>query len=139
MDSEIIEADFQQYYNLELESLIRTNFPRYCRLLLQLPFEARFVQKYCKSKDWDWDKETQSRILHALDTISCQLSNMIKKKSEPLRKPDEQFQPDYVKKAKAEARRIGQEEAEVSQKEVKDMQIFWESYNNRVRKSDDGD
>ena len=80
-------------------------FKRFCRLLVNLPIESRFMKKYIPSKDWDFDKETQSRILLMLDVISCQLSNMFKKKGIKPRKPDEQFQPDYVKEAKKEAKK----------------------------------
>lgn len=54
------------------------------------------------TKDWDFDKETQSRILASLEVISCQLANMHKKKSAKKIKPGPQFQPDYVKDAKEE-------------------------------------
>ncbi|MBR5495299.1 MAG: hypothetical protein IKV71_06705, partial [Psychrobacter sp.] len=67
-DFEIIEADFQQYYNIDVSTL---GFQRYARLLINLPLEARFIKKYVPSKDWDFDKETQSRILMMLDVISC--------------------------------------------------------------------
>lgn len=63
------------------------------------------MKKYIPSKDWDFDKETQSRILMMLDVISCQLSNMFKKKGVKPRKPSEQFQPDYVRDAKKEVKK----------------------------------
>ena len=99
-DFEIIEADFQQFYNIDVSTL---RFQRFARLLINLPLEARFIKKYVPSKDWDFDKETQSRILMMLDVISCQLSNIFKKKSAKPKKPAEQFQPDYVKQAKKDA------------------------------------
>lgn len=76
--------------------------------------------------------------MQALNIISCQLSNMTMKKGKSPRKPEEQFQPDYVKKAKSEARNAEQKNAETSREEIEEMQKFWENYNNRVRKSNDG-
>lgn len=99
-DFEIIEADFQQYYGLDV---ISVKFRRFARLLLNLPVTSRFIQKYTPSKDWDFDKETRSRILMELDIISCQISNLFKKKGAKARKPDKQFQPKYVEQAKKDA------------------------------------
>lgn len=138
MDAEIIEADFQQYYHLELWPLIRSKFARYCRLLLHLPLESRFVQKYCESKDWDWDKEVQSRILHELNAISCQLSNMLRKEGKAPRKMDEQFQPDYVKKAKEKTRQTKPGQAAYSKEDMEEIKKFWANYNSTAKRMDDG-
>lgn len=137
LEFEIIEADFQQYYGLELESLLRYDFARYCRLLLHLPFESRFIQAHCTSKDWDWDKEVQSRILHALDTISCQLANIVKKEGRSPAKPRPQFQPDYVKKAKETAERSKQI-IQMSSDELEDMEQFWQEYNHNTKRLESG-
>lgn len=125
-DFEIVDADFQQFYNLDVSKL---GFRRFARLLVNLPFESRFVRKYLPSKDWDWDKETQSRILLMLDTISCQLSNIFKKKHNKIREPDEQFQPDYVKKAKKD---VIEEKKEVNKDIQKDLKELFEKKNNKV-------
>lgn len=127
-DFEIIEADFQQYYNLDIASL---GFQRYARLLSNLPIESRFVQKYLPSKDWDWDKEVQSRILQMLDIISCHLVNMRRKKGTKAIKPSEQFQPDYVKKAKND---IKKEAKKVAKEEQKYLSALFEKKNNKVNK-----
>lgn len=132
MDATIIEADFQQYYGLELDLIFRQNFPRFCRLLLHLPFESRFIQKYSETKDWSWDKEVQSQILHALDVISCQLANMTKKEGRTPAKPQPQLQPDYVKKAKVDNQRRQRQKDAVSVDELNEMRQFWATYNNRA-------
>lgn len=88
------------------------------------------MQKYIPSKDWDWDKETRSRILMELDLISCQLSNMFKKKGTKPRKPEEQFQPDYVKEAKKEVQ--GQKKV-VNEEAQKDLAEIFEKRNNKVK------
>lgn len=89
------------------------------------------MMKYVPSKDWDWDKEVQSRILMQLDVLSCQLSNMFRKKGVKPRKPAEQFQPDYVKEAKKQAKYHKKEEDEDTQKEL--AEIF-EKHNNHIKK-----
>lgn len=127
-DYEIIEADFQQYYNLDIASL---KFRRYARLLVNLPMESRFVQKYLPSKDWDWDKEVQSRILQMLDIISCHLVNMHRKKGTKAIKPSEQFQPDYVKDAKKMAKESKRETAKIEQE---DLAAIFEARNKDVKK-----
>lgn len=82
------------------------------------------------SKDWDFDKETQSRILLMLDVISCQLSNLFKKKGTKPRKPSDQFQPDYVKEAKESAEKMKKEWSEEAQK---DLAEIFEKRNNQVK------
>lgn len=127
-DFEIIEADFQQFYNLDVSSL---GFQRYARLLLNLPIESRFVQKYSPFRDWDWDKEVQSRILQMLDLISCHLVNMHRKKGTKPVKVGEQFQPDYVKEAKKEIKAGKKESAKEAQE---DLAKIFEKRNSKVKK-----
>ena len=88
------------------------------------------MKKYVPSKDWDFDKETQSRILMTLDVISCQLSNLFKKKGAKPRKPSDQFQPDYVKEAKESAEKMKKEWGEEAQK---DLAEIFEKRNNQVK------
>ena len=129
-DYEIIEADFQQYYNLDIASL---KFRRYARLLVNLPIESRFVQKYLPSKDWDWDKEVQSRILQMLAIISCHLVNMHRKKGTKALKPSEQFQPDYVREAKNMAK---ENKRETAKREQEDLAAIFEARNNNINRLD---
>lgn len=79
------------------------------------------MKKYVPSKDWDFDKETQSRILMMLDVISCQLANVFKKKNAKPRKPADQFQPDYVKEAKKEAQRQKKESLQQDQSDLAEI------------------
>ena len=127
-DYEIIEADFQQYYTLNIATL---GFCRYARLLMNLRVESRFMQKYLPFKDWGWDKEMQSRILQMLDVIACQLANMHRKKGSKAIKPQDQFQPDYVKEAKKQAKEKQRESIIESQK---DLAEIFESRNKNVKK-----
>lgn len=127
-DFEIIEADFQQYYNLDIASI---KFQRYARLLINLPMESRFFQKYSPLKDWNWDKEVQSRILQMLEIIFCTIANMHRKKgAKPLR-PNEQFQPDYVKKAKIAAKK---EAKGLAKEDRETLAAIFEKKNDKVKK-----
>ena len=65
-----------------------------------------------------------------LDVISCQISNMNKKKGAKPRKPDEQFQPDYVKEAKKDAKKQKKEDSIEAQK---DLAEIFENRNNKVK------
>ena len=130
-DFEIIEADFQQYYNLDVGCI---KFQRYARLLVNLPAESRFVQKYSPFKDWNWDKEVQSRILQMLDLISCHLVNMHRKKGTKALKVGDQFQPEYVSEAKKDAKKHKKESAIEDQEELANI---FEKRNKNVKKLED--
>lgn len=68
-----------------------------------------------------------------LDVISCQLTNLTKKKGAVPRNPDEQFQPDYVKEAKAavESKRKGR--VKLDDGDLAEMADFWHKRNPKVR------
>ena len=132
-DFEIIEADFQQFYHLNLSKLLRHEFCRCTRLLLNLPEESRFIRKYSPFKDWDWDKEIQSQILRSIDSISVMLYNSFKGKGKSRAKRPELVQPDYVKEAKKEA------EAERNKRKAEHINLdslkeIFENRNNKVKK-----
>ena len=131
VDFDIVEADFQQYYNLDVSTL---KFQRYARLLINLPTESRTMQKYSAFKDWNWDKEVQSRILQMLDLISCHLVNMHRKKGTKPLKVQDQFQPDYVKEAKKLAR---ENKKELSREKQEDLATIFEARNNNVKRLED--
>lgn len=137
MDYEIILADFQQFYHMDVRPLIQHEFSRYAALLWNLPFESRFIQKYCQTKDWDWGKETQSRILHTLETISCQFANMMKKQGQAAARPSEQFQPDYVKEAKRQAEQKESASRKLTQEDMGDIKQFWQNHNSKVKSNGD--
>lgn len=130
-DYEIIEADFQQYYNLDVATL---GFCRYARLLVNLPMGSRFIQKYSPFRDWDWDKEVQSRILQMLDLISCHLVNMNRKKGTKAMKVQEQFQPDYVREAK---KQLKSDKKETNKEVQEDLAKIFESRNKDTKKMEE--
>lgn len=65
-----------------------------------------------------------------LDVISCQLSNMFRKKGTKPRKPSDQFQPDYVKEAKKEIKR---EKAISNKDSQQELAEIFEKRNNQVK------
>ena len=126
-DFEIIEADFQQYYHLDVSAL---GFRRYARLLLNLPAESRLVQKYSPFKDWNWDKEMQSQILRELNVISTNYVNAHRKKGVKKVKFQKQLEPMYVTNAKKEMRK----ENGVSEEQKIKLEEFFSKKNNKVKK-----
>lgn len=117
-DFEIIEADFQQFYNLDVSKL---GFQRYARLLINLPAESRFVRDKSPFVDWNWDKEIQSQILHSLDILVVNYANAHRKKGSVALKTPEQVQPDYVKKAKKVAKRNKKDSNKDIQKDLAEI------------------
>jgi len=122
-DFEIIEADFQQFYNLDVSTL---GFRRYARLLVNLPEDSRMVKKYSPFKDWNWDKEMQSQILRAVDTMTTTYINSNRKKGSKKLKPPELVQPDYVKKAK---KKLGEEQKIKAREKQEELAEFFRKRN----------
>lgn len=91
------------------------------------------MQKHCESKDWDWDKEVQSQILHQLSIISCQLANMTKKKGTKTIKPGNQFEPEYVTEAKKSYAKKEQQRKKLSEDELEEVKDFWQRRNYNVK------
>ena len=81
------------------------------------------------SKDWDWDKETASRTLMKLDEISCILVNANRQKGTPKARPNEQWQPDYVKDAKAQVELDRQERSRFNKEQMEAVKRFWKARN----------
>lgn len=99
----------------------------------QLPPESRIMTVINPAKDWNWDKEVQSRILAKLDEISCIIVNSHKKKNAKKVEPAEQFQPDYVKEAKELAEKEKQAKKEPDKEELQRLKTFWQRRNRKVK------
>lgn len=131
-DFGIIEADFQQFYNLDVSTL---GFQRYARLLSQLPPESRMAQKYSPFKDWNWDREMQSQILRELNVIATNFVNANRKKGARRLKFQDQLQPDYVVKAKKALLQKHKEQAEEQSKELAE---FFSQKNSNILEDKNG-
>lgn len=117
-DFEIIEADFQQYYNLDVGAI---KFRRYARLLVNLPPESRFITKYSPFRDWNWDREMQAQILYAIDSFAVLYANAHRKKGTQKAKPPKLMQPDYAENAKKEIKKQKREKAKSEQAELAEI------------------
>lgn len=118
---------------MNLDEAIKSDADRCARLTLQLPKDSRLVEKMSPTKDWNWDREMQSRILAKLDELSCILLNMFRNKNKKAIKPQDQFQPDYVKEAKKEAKKLRGEQKKAIRKEIDKMEEFWKKRNPDVK------
>ena len=124
-----MEADFQQYYGINLEESLRPNFPRLSRLFTQLPETSRTMMAINPLKDWNWDKETQSLILGKLDQLTVILTNMFRGKGKPPVKLAEQWQPEYVKEAKEEGKKRLSASKRISDEQMEAIKRFWKARN----------
>lgn len=100
---------------------------------MNLPPESRFMQKIIPSKDWNFDRETQSRILLMLENISCQIHNVNRKKGTKAAKPSEQFQPEYVKKAKEDYERAEKQRKKYTKEEMDTLKNFMQRRNPNMK------
>lgn len=99
-------------------------------MLTNLPVESRFVRKYSPFHDWNWDREIQAQILRTVDTIATQYANAHRKKGQKVLEPPELVQPDYVAKAKKDAKQQKRDDQAAALVELKE---FFEKRNNAAR------
>lgn len=131
-----LEADFQQYYGLNFDKELEKDAMRTSRLFAQLPQGARTFIAIYPAAEWNWNKETQSRILAKLDYILVTLQNIFRdKKRGSAAKPDEQWQPDYVKEAKEEV--VRQKRQKLSDEELEELKNYFRHRNDQARYLDD--
>lgn len=129
-DFSLAEADFQQYYQINLDYYYKekikkgTGFYRYSRLFSELPAESRCIKQLSPAESWSWNDEVQSRILRQIESTNALLYNSNKKKGNKAVKVGEQFQPDYVKKAKDDYQEYL--EAEKRREIDKQTKNFWQ-------------
>lgn len=125
-----MEADFQQYYHLEIDKIKYQDLARVSRLLGQLPPDSRIMTTLNPGKDWNWDRETQSRILAKLDHIYVLLGNSFRDKKKTAKiKPEPQWQPDYVREAKDEAKTRHDASKKLSKEDLEATKAFWKHKN----------
>lgn len=112
---------------------------RLVRLMFNLPPESRLVSKYSPMRDWSWEKETQAQILAALDRIQCTIYNTHKPKGRGSAKPPELMQPDYVKRAKKEARfaEVEKKKTKPSKEEMDKIREYWKRRNPNAKVMED--
>ena len=127
-DFEIIEADFQQYYQLDVSTL---KFRRFARLLKNLPAEARWIQAHAPLKDWNWDREMQTHILHSIDTLGVMFANANRKKGTKRAKVPPPLRPDYVTKG---TKSLNQKKREDNKAKSEELARFFEKREAQMKK-----
>ena len=125
----LIEADFQQYYTLDLSERARWGFQRYARLFINLPVESRTIRHYSPAVAWTWQDEVQSRILHEISALIAVTINMNRKPGSPPIKPDKQFQPEAVEEAKKVYDKERRASSQYTEEDMKAIREFWERKN----------
>lgn len=103
------------------------------RLTSQLPAESRLLTALNPAKDWDWDKEVQSRILAKLDQIGCMIANSHKEKGKKRAQPEKQFQPKYVEKAKKDIEKQKNDKIKMTTEEAEQNRLFWQRRYQKVK------
>lgn len=97
-----------------------------------LPQSSRTILALAPVAQWNWDRETQSRILAKLDFILVTIENAFrdKKKGNPA-KPEEQWQPEAVKEAKEELQK--KKLKPYTDEEFEKLKAFWKARNNKAK------
>lgn len=93
------------------------------------------MRKYSPFKDWTWDKEIQSQILRAIESLGAMYANSHRKKGATPVKTPPQMQPDYVAKAKIEAKK--QKKEQMADNNARLAELFAKR-NNQVKKEENG-
>jgi hypothetical protein len=110
----------------------KVGFLRYARLFENLPATSRIMLKHNPSGSWSWENEAQSRILMKISEVANTLYNTNRKKGTKPAKPDNQFQPDYVEKAKSDYLKWKKKQSN-DQEDSDAMKLFWQSRNPDVK------
>lgn len=87
-----LEADFQQYYNLDISQVPRQ---RAARLLFQLPQNCRTFCKIEPANQWGWNEILLNKATYALDILAWQNTQDATKK--PPRNVPKPFMPDFMR------------------------------------------
>lgn len=113
----LVEADFQQYYGIDLDQYYRqkilngNGMLRYLRLFSELPLDSRCIKTISPVESWSFADEMASLMLHQLRVLNAAYFNVHKTKTAKKMKVDDQFQPEYVKKAKDDYREAQDEKS----------------------------
>lgn len=128
----LLEADFQQFYHLNLLETCpyadgrRSGFLRYARLFENLPTESRIFRKLAPAASWTWRDETLSQILQELNILRVMTYNMNKRKNAKSAKVMKKFEPKYVTTAREEIENTKKRQQAEERSELKE---FWRELN----------
>lgn len=88
-----LEADFQQYYNLDIADVKPA---RAARLFTQLPSNARVFVALKPANQWGWAEVLLNKIDYILEILAWQNANEGKKVSQQTEKPTI-YIPEFMK------------------------------------------
>lgn len=91
-----LEADFQQYYGLDIADVLP---PRAARLMFQLPRECRVFAKIAPASQWGWNEIMLNKLTYLAELLVWMKTKDATKKS-PRNKP-KPFVPDFMDQGKA--------------------------------------
>ncbi len=132
-----IEADFQQFYSLDMWGLIRSGgIQRAARLFTQLPQQARYVKKIEPIASWDWSELYLMQIAFSIRQLVWSKTKGAQKKV-PTGQP-ELVAPDFIHKAIKEAekkRKAAGKKAHTPDARVFNTSEELDAYLRRPRKS----
>ena len=135
----LVEADFQQYYHLDLlETCPNTNgrrsgFLRYARLFENLPVESRIFRKLVPAASWTWRDETLSQILQELNILTTLTYNMNKRKTAKPAKTMKKFEPEYVSEMR---KQLDEDRKKRQSEEQDDLKDLWQQLNPNAQYQD---
>ena len=135
----LVEADFQQYYHLNLLEACpiadgrRSGFLRYARLFENLPVESRIFRKLLPAASWTWRDETLSQILQELNILTTLTYNMNKRKTAKSAKAMKKFEPEYVAEMRKQLDKDRKKQQAEEQDDLKDL---WQHLNPNAQYQD---
>lgn len=135
----LVEADFQQYYHLNLLEACpdadgrRSGFLRYARLFENLPVESRIFRKLVPAASWTWRDETLSQILQELNILTTLTYNMNKRKTAKPAKAMKKFEPEYVAEMRKQLDKDYKKQQSEEQADLKDL---WQQLNPNAQYQD---
>lgn len=134
-DYSLVEADFQQYYHIDLEKYTKNRnigFLRYSRLFFNLPKEARVVVKYAPGANWSYSESALSLVLYRLDVMMTMYINANRKKGAAAQKPpkiEDRYLPDPIRALELEAREQERKKNEITGADAVGIADFWKARN----------
>lgn len=135
----LVEADFQQYYHLNLLEACpdtdgrRSGFLHYARLFENLPVESRTFRKLVPAASWTWRDETLSQILQELNILTTLTYNMNKRKTAKPAKTMKKFEPEYVSEMRKQLDKDRKKQQSEEQDDLKDL---WQHLNPNAQYQD---
>ena len=121
---DLLEADFLQFYNVDICDIANSRIES---LIINLPSESRFIRSLAPEIEWSWSDEMLSRILLAIESLTeiiIKTQPRKKGRHQPKLPELKQFQPEYVRLAKARSAKTSNNNVDVEY-----TKTFWHGNN----------